>query len=144
MAVRNIIKAIAALTASAGADGAYFATHLATRTDAAPEKPAAVWVETQEAPAGTAQAVKVEANGRKVEVKQNADSKSVQVENGKKQVAVKQSQAGSVVHVDDGKKAVRVEQSADGEQTQAGNVQVNKKAGGVSVKVGGLVVDTSQ
>ncbi|MCC6898186.1 MAG: hypothetical protein IT377_04390 [Polyangiaceae bacterium] len=144
MAVRNIIKALAALAASAGAGGAYFATHLAAPTQAAPEKPSAVWVETQEAPAGAAQSVKVEANGKKVDVKHDSGSSSVQVESGKKQVEVKQSKKGSAVKVDDGKEAVHVEQSDDGEKVQAGNVQVNKKAGGLSVKVGGLVVDTSQ
>jgi hypothetical protein len=124
MAVRNIIAAITALAASAGAGGAYFVA----RSPAAPAPSAhsTVLVETKEAPAEPAAAVKIEAGGKKVEVQRGKGSSAVRVESGSKasKVEVKRTNAGD-------------------EDVSAGDVKVQRKGKGLNVKVGDLVVDTS-
>ncbi|MBK8995255.1 MAG: hypothetical protein IPM35_05790 [Myxococcales bacterium] len=126
MAVRNIVAAIAALAASAGAGGAYFAT--STPATPAPSPHTTVVLETKEAPAEQEQSVKVE----------SADKKQ--------RVEVQQARSGSAVRVQGGDKASKVEvkSTKSGDQdVSAGNVKVQRKGKGVSLKVGDLVVDTN-
>jgi len=126
MALRTVIATITALTASAGAGGAY----LATRTTTPGAEPTKVMVETKEAP---------------------ADQNAVQVESGgsKHRVEVRRDKSGdgkagsSEVHVETGGKKhdVSVQRGENGDKdVKTGNVHVQRKKGTLNVKVGDLGV----
>ncbi|MBK7580338.1 MAG: hypothetical protein IPI67_09060 [Myxococcales bacterium] len=125
--IRNIVVAIAGVAASAGAGGAYFvSTSRATAPSAEPAH-ASVVLETQEAPPAAGASVQVDNAGKA------------------KRVEVRRSGNGTRVQVDNGDKSERVEverSPAKGEQVRTGNVRVERKGGGLNVKVGDLSVDT--